>query len=191
MVICINRILRSGFTPVTVVSLLWTVMTAGPVIGQTEADRFELGYPGYLIIAAARDTTLGFSWQDGPAPGFRSLVWEAGLLSFPDSLSLEHYAVRDLAIPVGPQLAGAGQQGNLVLRDGDYEISEPILLTDGIISLHAAAGRLEIQGQRIRYRPPNISKDVDPRANFLLLGGVLLLVVVLLRRARRLSRRGE
>ena len=177
--------------PGTVLFVVLCVLSgSADVRAQDSADRYELGYPGYLIISSARDSTSGFTWQSGPAPDGRSLIWETGMLSVPDTLPVEPFAAADLAVPVGPHLAGGGSQGRLLFRDGDYEIDEPVLLTDGVVSFQTSAGSLEIRGQRIRYRPPTATDAVDPRANYLMLAGVLLLVVILLRRARRLTRRG-
>ena len=167
---------------------LTLLMSAEPVWAQA-TDAYELGYPGYLVITAARDTTLGFAWQSGPGPGQRSLVWSSGLLSLPDSTELEPFGEVDLAVSCTAQLAGGGGGGRLVFRDGDYQISEPVLLTDGIISFHASAGRLEIRGQRVRYRAPEVPTAGDPRSGYLLLAGVVILIVVLMRRARMLAKR--
>ncbi|MFO7610511.1 MAG: hypothetical protein R6X35_15195 [Candidatus Krumholzibacteriia bacterium] len=147
-----------------------------------------LGHPGYLVLAGAADTTGVYRWQRGPGPGQRSLVWADGLLTLPAGLALEAFGPRDLAVAAGAGLTGTSDGGDLIFADGSYDVSAPVLLSDGQVSLYAAAGRLEILGERIRYVPPRQSDRADPRAGFAFLAGMVLLVVVLLRLTRRRRR---
>lgn len=167
---------------VTAVLLLLAAVAAG-------AEGVSLGHPGYLILAGAADSTAGYHWRDGPGPAERSLVWEHGLLTVPSSLALEGFGPRDLAVAVGAELTGASDGGELLFNDGRYRISAPLLLSDRSVSFYAAAGELELVGERIRYVPPDMGDRPDPRAGFIFLAGMVLLVVVLMRLARR--RRGE
>jgi len=156
-------------------------------VGDDRALGEVLGHPGYLIICSVRDSTAGFQWRDGPGPHQISLTWPDGILTLPDSLVLEPFGELDLAVPVTAQLAGSGAGGKLVWRDGAYPVSEPVMITDGIVGLMVSEGELEINGTRIRYRAPETRearRRADPRASFLMLAGILLLIGVLLRRAR-------
>lgn len=151
-----------------------------------------LGHPGYLIVTAAADSNAGFRWLDGPGPGQRSLTWLDGMLTVPESLALETFAGRDLAVPVEAAFAGAGAGGKLQWQDGNFTISEPILLTDGTVQLLASGGELEIVGTRIRYRrpePQGTGGETDLRASLMMVAGIALLITVLLRRARRQMRK--
>lgn len=142
-----------------------------------------LGRPGFLVIEAARDSAAGFRWEAGPGPGYRSLVWDQGRLTLPDTLEAEDFARRDIGVPCTARLAGTGASGQLVLRDGIYPVSEPIVLSDGRLELRVSAGELEFRGARIRYRRA-VDETREFRAGLLLLAGMTLMVVVLLRRAR-------
>ena len=142
-----------------------------------------LGQPGYLIISGARDSTGTYVWQDGPGPGRRSLVWPEGTLSLPDTVFTEPYGRQDLGLPCRAEMSGVGKSGSLVFSDGDYTVSEPIVVSDGILELHLAAGRLEVRGSQIRYRRPDVAEP-KTRANLILLAGLALLIIVLMRRAR-------
>jgi len=146
-----------------------------------------LGHPGYLIITAARDSSAGFTWQKGPGPGQLSLTWRSGMLTIPETLELEPFSLNDLAVPVLASFSAAGASGNLEWQEGNYDISEPLMMTDGVVDFLVSKGELEILGTRIRYRAaPEIEDDkADPRASFLMVAGVLLLIGVLMRRARR------
>ena len=152
----------------------------------------RLGQQGFLIIASARDTTTEFHWQQGPGPDRRSLVWSSGQLVIPDSLVVQDFGHSDLGVTVGADLQGSGAGGILAFGDGVYPISEPLLLTDGTVSLMASAGELEIRGAQLRYLAPasvgEQKEAKDPRAGFIFLMGMLLLVGVLLRRARMISK---
>ena len=153
---------------------------------QSPADRKVLGYPGYLVIATARDSTAGFAWQDGPGPGRRTLTWSAGTLNLPVDHQVDPFSEQDLGVPCGKELAGVGDGGPLLLRDGEYPLSEPLLLSDGVVFLHLAAGRIEVRGERIRYEPPRPdSASADPRAGYIFLLGMVILIAVLMRRARK------
>lgn len=165
--------------------------SAPPDMAQRLGD--QLGHSGYLIMTAARDSTAGYQWLDGPGPDQISLTWLDGMLTLPDSLVLEPFAEHDLAVPVSGALAGAGAGGKLQWQDGTFTISEPILLTDGVVQLLASAGELEILSSRIRYRAPESvppEPGTDLRASLMMLAGVALLIAVLLRRARRQLKKG-
>lgn len=171
-------------------ALLWAAAPgAGGSEGTESTGATTLGHPGYLVLADAGDSTAGYHWQPGPGPDQRSLVWEHGLLTVPTGLALEAFGPRDLAVAAGAGLTGTSGGGTLVFADGRYEVSAPVLLTDGSVSLYAAAGELEIVGQRIRYVPPRRTGEADPRAGFVFLAGMVLLVVVLLRLSRRRRQR--
>jgi hypothetical protein len=163
--------------------LLAACLAASAPAGGQEA-RHALGHPGYIVMAGAvEDTTGTFVWQSGPGATQRSLVWEDGVLTIPADLVPETFGPADLAIPCGPELAGGGHGGKLVFSGGNYRIHEPLLLTDGTVTLYATAGTLEILGERVRYVAPRRSLK-DPRASYILLAGLVLLTLVLLRRAR-------
>lgn len=178
--------------------LLPLLALAGAAPGQEPSaaavtpDESLLGHPGYLIISAARDTTAGYRWLEGPGPGQHSLTWLDGMLTVPDSLVLEPFGERDLAVPVTAALAGAGAGGKLHWTEGTYAISEPLMATDGIVQLLVSGGELEILGTRVRYRPPPATPEksnTDMRASLLMLSGIILLIAVLMRRARRAARK--
>ena len=168
-------------------ALFLLVLVVAPVAGQEpdEAD-LTLGHPGYLVItgAATADSASGFHWQSGPSLDQRSLVWDEGMLTVPDDLQPESFGPDDLAVPCGAGLTGSGNAGRLVFRPGLYPVTEPLILTDGVVTLYVAGGELEIVGQRVRYRASRV-KMKDIRASYILLAGLVLLTVVLLRRARR------
>ncbi len=153
-----------------------------------EESSVTLDSPGYVIIEAGLDSTLGFQWHLGPGPAERSLTWAFGVLNLPDSLAVESLREVDLVIPCKGSLAGLGHEGQLLFQDGIYEISEPIFLSDGVIQLYLADGILELQNQRVRYSTPSNKAEKDSRAGYLFLGGMVLLVLVLLRRAALKSR---
>jgi len=164
-----------------------------PATGQDDSlpvDRYSLGHPGYIIMTAAvGDTTGTFVWQAGPGPTQRSLVWAEGVLTVPVTLAPETFGPADLAVPCSAELAGGGHGGRLVFSGGKYRIDEPLLLTDGSVTLYATAGELEILGERVRYRAPRKAIK-DTRSSYLLLAGLVLLTIVLLRRARLGLRKG-
>jgi hypothetical protein len=143
----------------------------------------SLGKPGYLVIESGRDSSAGFRWEDGPDPGFRSLVWDEGCLTYPDSLPPEDFARTDVGIPFSGALIGSGASGRLVFKDGVFPVSEPVILSDGRISLEISGGELEIRGAMVRYRPARIDNR-EFKAGLLMLAGMTVLVLVLLRRAR-------
>jgi hypothetical protein len=140
-----------------------------------------LGRPGYLVIEAARDSAAGFRWETGP--GFRSLVWDQGRLTLPDTIEAEDFGKYDIGVPCTARLAGTGASGQLVLRDGIYPVSEPVVLSDGRLELRISAGELEFRGAGIRYRRV-VDETREFRSGLLLLAGMTLMVIVLLRRAR-------
>jgi len=160
--------------------------------GQTgpdnDARRVILGRPGYLVIEGVRDTTDIYSWQKGPGPGRHSLVWSTGTLSLPDTLYLDEFGVQDAGVVCQAELSGVGGSGQLVFEDGIYRISEPLVLSDGILELHISAGELEVRGDQIRYRRSR-SQDEKTKANYIFLAGLILLIIVLMRRARRQMRK--
>ena len=88
----------------------------------------------------------------------------------------------DLAIPCFEALSGLGQTGRLLFKDGIYQISEPVVLSDGRLQLYLTAGELEVKGTRVRYSAP-AGKSRDPRSGYVFLAGMIVLVLVLLRRA--------
>lgn len=167
-------------------TLVILILTLLPAVGSGKGE--TLGHPGYLIITAGRDSSAGYTWLEGPGPHQISMTWLDGMLTVPDSLPLEPFAERDLAIPVSALFSGAGASGKLEWKDGIFEISEPLMATDGAVQLLASGGELEIVGSRVRYRPPparDQEKPSDPRASFVMLAGILLLIGVLMRRARK------
>lgn len=167
---------------VQVCLLLGLVVLAGPGAGQE--NRHALGHPGFIVVkGAAGDTTGTFAWQTGPGAQQRSLVWEDGVLTIPVELVPETFGPDGLAVACGAELAGGGHGGRLVFDGGRYRVHEPLLLTDGTVTLYATAGELEILGERVTYRAPSRSVT-DPRSSYLLLAGLVLLTLVLLRRAR-------
>ena len=170
---------------------LWFVYSAGLILGLLTGFQpasaagtasVTLENPGHVIIAAGLDSTRGFHWRLGPAPGQRSLTWQDGVLTLPDSLDVESLRGMDLVVPCTGSLSGLGHTGQLVFQDGIYKVSEPVVLSDGIMQLYLAAGELEFQGLRVRYTAPT-AKGKDPRAGYLFLGGMVLLILILLRRA--------
>ncbi|MCB1183390.1 hypothetical protein KDM41_08145 [bacterium] len=170
--------------------LLGIGLVLGAVAGaDVRAERTTLGRPGYLVIGGVRDTTetYAFRTEPGPGPGRRSLVWPEGTLTLPDSLVLEPYGESDVGLACRPALAGVGSSGQLVLRDGAFQVSEPLVISDGVFELHVARGTLEIRGDRIRYRRPDAEARRN-KAQILFLAGLLLLIVVLMRRARQVAR---
>ncbi len=157
------------------------VLAGTPAVADDTAR--TLGRPGYLVIEAARDSAAGFRWEAGPGPGHRSLVWDQGRLTLPDTVQFEDFARRDIGVPCTARLEGVGASGQLVLRDGIYPVSEPVVLSDGRLELRVSSGELEFRGARIRYRRV-MDEAGQFRSGLLLLAGMTLLVVVLLRRAR-------
>ena len=155
---------------------------SGSAADEAVSDQ-RLGRPGYLVIEAGRDTTAGYRWESGPGSGFRSLVWDQGRLTLPDSLRPEESGLRDVGVPCTAQLEGTGASGRLILQDGVYPVSEPLVMKDGRLELHLTGGELEIRGARIRYRQPT-GGNRDFKAGLLMLAGMTVLVLVLLRRAR-------
>lgn len=190
---------RSFFSAQHSGRVLWLVLVVGlialfggtPQVTKAQpadpAAENALGHSGYLIISSARDSTAGYTWQKGPGPGQLSLTWRAGMLTIPETLVLEPFSVDDLAIPVTADFSAAGSGGQLEWKEGSYKISEPLVMSDGIIDFLVSKGELEILASRIRYSPPEgmQEEEADPRASFLMLAGFLLLIGVLLRRARR------
>lgn len=163
---------------------MWLGLGGVPAAAEEKpAPARHLGRPGYLVIEAARDSTASFRWEAGPRPGFRSLVWDQGRLTLPDSLEPEDLALQDVGVPCTARLAGSGASGQLVLRDGIYPVSEPVILSDGRLELQISAGELEFRGARIRYRRA-AAESRTFKAGLLMLAGMTLLVAVLLRRAR-------
>ncbi len=177
-----------AFGPGTRTVVVWgaafavCLVLAGTPAVAADAAR-TLGRPGYLVIEAARDSAAGFRWESGPGPGHRSLVWDQGRLTLPDTVEFEDFARDDIGVPCTARLEGTGASGQLVLRDGIYPVSEPVVLSDGRLELHVSSGELEFRGARIHYRRV-VGEAGEFRSGLLLLAGMTLLVVVLLRRAR-------
>ncbi len=175
----------------TLALILLAVFPCDAAAGQdarTSGAAPRLGRPGFLILASARDSTAGYATRPGPGPGQHSVVWEGGQLVLPDTMTLEPFGPSDLGLRTGADLRGSGADGALTFRDGRFAVDQPLLLTDGVISLYIADGELEIRGPQIRYYPPMVpaagKKVADPRAGFLFLSGMVVLILVLLRMAR-------
>jgi hypothetical protein len=161
----------------------WGIAKAQPRLEQ------GLGQPGYVVIEAARDSVSAFGWETGPGPGLRTLVWDEGRLTIPDSLPVEDFGRRDIGFPCTASFAGTGDSGRLVIQDGIFSVSETVLLTDGILQLEVTGGELEIRGAMIRYRrSTSVSREF--KSGLLLLAGMTLMVIVLLRRFRLKSSEG-
>ena len=105
------------------------------------------------------------------------------MLTVPSDLQPETFGPDDLAVPCGAGLTGTGNAGRLVFQPGRYPVTEPLLLTDGTVTLYVAGGELEIVGERVRYRATETAdrERKDPRASFMLLAGLVLLTVVYVR----------
>jgi len=160
--------------------------------GEARADTSGpdiLDRAGFLVLASARDSSSGIDHRTGPGPGQISWFWDGGQLVLPDTLSLDTFGAQDLGVGTLAGLRGSGAGGVLRFRDGKFAIDQPLLLTDGRISLYVARGTLEIRGAQVRYVPPDATlaprKVADPRAGFLFLAGMVILTLVLLRLARR------
>ena len=172
-------------------TLFCAALLAGLMVGgvaRADTERTILGRPGYLVIEGGRQENGDFRWQAGPGPGRHSLVWPEGTLSLPDSLELGQFGEQDAGISCGPQLSGVGASGQLLFRDGSYQISEPVLLADGVLELHLSAGELVVRGDQIRYRRPQVEES-KTQANYIFLAGLVVLIVVLMRRARHQLRK--
>jgi hypothetical protein len=155
------------------------------------AGQGELGYPGYLVIDGARGSDR-FAWEEGPQPGQKSLVWEGGSLTLPDSTAADSFGAAGYGFRCEPQLRGRGAGGLLVFTDGIYPVSEPLVLEDGVLRLEVTAGELEIRGARLRYMlEPVRDRSRRTQADFLFVAGLVLAIVVLLRRARAGRRTGR
>lgn len=177
-----------AFLPRSEMVVPWcAVLLVGLIVAGTPtmADDapLALGQPGYLVIEAARDSAAGFRWVAGPDPGHRSLVWDQGRLTLPDTVEAEDFARFDIGVPCTARLEGAGASGQLVLLDGIYPVSEPVVLSDGRLELQVTSGELEFRGARIRYRRA-VEEAGEFRSGLILLAGMILLVAVLLRRSR-------
>ena len=167
----------------------WTVtgmLVMGAVSGLAEGVRgsdHRLGSPGYLVIEAGRDSTAGFRWEAGPGPGSRSLVWDQGRLVVPDTMAVDSFGQHDLGLPFNEKFAGTGASGRVLLEDGIFPVSEPVVFSDGLLEMEISSGELEIRGARIRYRRATFEPR-EIKSGLLLLAGMTLMVIVLLRRAR-------
>ncbi|MEN8005624.1 MAG: hypothetical protein ABFS42_01365 [Candidatus Krumholzibacteriota bacterium] len=169
------------------------LVVGSPCLSPAQSDQtHNLGQPGYLVIEAARDSAAGFAWDTGADPGTRSLIWDEGRLTIFDPVIAEDFGRWDLGIPCTEFLAGSGSSGSLVIRDGIFPVSEPVVLTDGLLELQLTGGELEVRGAVIRYRRPASGLPAS-KSGLLLLAGMTLLIIVLLRRARMKSgeRRGS
>lgn len=168
-------------------SLVFPVIVMSWGFSHAQSDQtHRLGEPGYVVIEAARDSVSGFVWVAGPDDGFRSLTWDEGRLTIPVSFVVEDFGRRDIGFPCTEFLTGSGSSGQLVITDGIFPVSEPVVLNDGLIELRVTAGELEIRGAMIRYRRP-VAGSGNFRSGLLLFAGMTLLIIVLLRRARMKS----
>lgn len=157
----------------------------GLAVSQPDPDR-GLGQPGFVVIESARDSVSAFTWQAGPKAGLRTLDWDEGHLTIPDTLPVEEIGRRDIGFPCSSAFAGTGQSGQLVLKDGIFPVSESVILTDGVLRLELSGGELEIRGAMIRYRR-STSAPREFKSGLLFLAGMTLMVIVLLRRFRMKS----
>ncbi len=176
------------FTPFFMLALL-IIGSASCASADNSSPSLVLGDNGLLVITAAQDTASGYHWANGPGNDRRSLIWPSGVLSIPYDYPVDGFGAFDLAIPCGEVLGGVGEDGRLLMQDGQYRIREPVLLTDGTVYFFAEDGLLEIVATRVRYFPPEIKDSSDPRASFVLLAGLLLLIGVLIRRSRRIIKK--
>ena len=158
------------------------VLWAGPARGGVP-DSGAFGQPAYHFIEGAADTAAVFEEFGEPQTRRRILAWAEGSLSRPDSLDLEEWGPFDQGVPFTARLFGQGEFGRLILQDGIFPISEPVILADGRVELSVRSGELEIRGARIIYRR-TASGPGDFRSGLLMFAGMTLLVVVLVRRAR-------
>jgi len=172
-------------------ALILLLLFCFPGITQAQTDEstpIGLQQPGVLIITAARDTTAGFEWRNGPGMGRLSLVWEGGTLSVPDTLAMEAYPNLNLGVPLKKGFSGNLDNGPILLDDGVYKIRETLIMSDGVVQLVVSSGELEIHGPRFRYTLFDQTSD-ETKSNFLLIAGLLVLIAVLLRRARSILRK--
>lgn len=170
-------------------NLLFVLALVTSAFAENENQKYALGDLGYLVVTAAQDTAYGYHWVDGPGNSRRALVWAHGVLSIPFDFPVEGFGAFDLAIPCGDDFGGVGDAGRLLMKDGQYRINEPILLTDGTVYFFADDGLLEIVATRIRYFPPENKEVHDSRASFLLLAGLTILITVLIRRSRSIIKK--
>ncbi len=162
------------------VILSFAVMTAS-VTSVARADSL------LLIVEAARDTTAGFRAQDLLDLERRALTWPNGVITMPDTMAWLDYENNGLAFRLdGEHLTGVGAAGRFTGQVGSYKIDTPLYLTDGQLVACLAAGRIEVDLDRIVYHPKG--KRRDQRGDLLLLGGIILATTVLLRSARRRTR---
>ncbi len=137
-----------------------------------------------LVVAAGRDSTVGFQVVEMPAQGSRILAWDHGTVTVPDSLVPGGDEGADVDFPLTVASLSAVAEGrDFPLEPGRYRLDAPLLLGDGVVVAHFASGELTIQRDRIIYRQPEIRRN--PRGDFLLLGGLALATAILLRLARR------
>lgn len=173
---------------VRAVAVIWALSsTALPAFTSVAAaaETHRLGRPAYLVIEAARDSTVGFRWDHDAVAGRRHLRWFEGHLDIADTLQTVAFGTADLGVLLGPGSRGSGGNGELRFVEGVYRVAEMLELTDGRTTLHLSGGELDIRGDQIRYRRPQLKSARDPRAGYFMLAGMVLLVTVLLRRARR------
>jgi hypothetical protein len=170
-------------TSIVFLVVAWVLVSVPVLAADPPEQDHALGRPGYLVIEAARDSSAGFRWETGPTPGYRSLNWDQGRLVIPDSLSVDFSGPNDLGLPCTENFAGNGESGSILLVDGIFPVSEPVVFSDGLWKMEVSAGELEIRGARIRYRRA-VAESPQVKPGFLLLAGMTLMVIVLLRRAR-------
>ena len=175
-----NRFLPGGGLGVLVCLVIF--VSCGNAQAQSIQNR-SLGQPGYVVIEAARDSVSGFVWETETDSGIRTLIWEEGRLKIPAAFLVEDFGRRDIGFACTKLLSGSGASGKLIFQDGIFPVSEPVVLTDGVIELQVEGGELEIRGAMIRYRRPAAGSR-DFKSGLLLLAGMTLLIIVLLRRAR-------
>lgn len=166
-------LLASCSTPFSI----WAVAACPP-----DQDH-ALGQSGYLVIEAARDTNAGFRWESGPGPQERSLVWDQGRLVVPDTMAVDSFGQHDLGLPCNENFSGTGASGRVLLEDGIFPVSEPVVFSDGLLEMEISSGELEIRGASIRYRRAAFEPR-EIKSGLLLLAGMTIMVIVLLRRAR-------
>ena len=163
--------------------LFFSLLIASTSAGQ-DSPELVLGDVGYLVVTAAQDSASGYHWVDGPGKTRRSLIWPSGVLSVPLDYPIDGFGAFDLAIACGDDFGGVGDAGRLLMKDGQYRLTEPVVLTDGTVFFFADEGLLEIVATRVRYFPPEIHETTDMRSSFFLLAGLLVLIYVLIRRSR-------
>jgi len=141
-----------------------------------------------FVIEAARDTTSEFVAMPLAKLGAQALAWPEGVVTVPDSLEWLDYGEASLAFTLdGSRLVGAMVEGIFAADPGRYDVDTPIQLSDGRITACLTAGEIEVKPGLIIYRRPHQGRD--PRADFMIVGGLVLATAVLLHGVRRRTRR--